>query len=161
VSSPSAPVPDQGDRARDSGPPGDAEVLTYQDDLAVARGFAASWGRRAELSPDRVDDLVLVVGELTANTLAHTDGPGVLRLWVSGGAVICQVDDEGQITDPQAGKRRPDPAAGGGGRGLWLVRQLCDRVEISTGPAGTSVRARMLLDHRAAAGDGASHQAPE
>lgn len=158
---PSAPVPDGCDRPLDGDPPGDAEVVAYQADLAAVRGFAALWGRRAGLSPARVGDLVLVVGELTANTLAHSGGPGVLRLWVSDSAVVCQVDDGGQITDPQAGTRRPGPAADGGGRGLWVVRQLCDRVEISTGPAGTSVRAHIRLGHRAAAGDGASHLASE
>lgn len=48
----------------------------------------------------------------------------------------------------RAGMRRPDPAADGGSRGLWVVRQLCDRVEISTGPAGSfgagEVRAVLL-----------------
>jgi anti-sigma regulatory factor (Ser/Thr protein kinase) len=157
----SAPVPDGCDRPLDGGPPGDADVVAYQEDLAAVRGFAALWGRRAGLPPDRLGDLVLVVGELTANTLAHSGGPGVLRLWVSCGAVVCQVDDRGQITDPQAGTRRPDPADDGGGRGLWVIRQLCDRVKISTGPAGTSVRVHMRLGHRAAAGDGGSHLAPE
>jgi anti-sigma regulatory factor (Ser/Thr protein kinase) len=138
---------------------GDAEVLAYHDDLARTRGFAASWGRRAGLSPRRVGDLVIVVGELTANTLAHTGGPGVLRLWVSGGEIVCQVSDEGQITDPLAGMRRPDPAADGGGRGLWVVRQLCDRVEISAGSAGTMVRGYLPFEGGSADGDAAAHLA--
>lgn len=160
MSSPSAPVPDERDRPLD-GSPGDAEVLAYRADLAEIRGFAASWARRAGLPPERIGDLVIVVGELTANTLAHTGGPGVLRLWVSGGEVVCQVDDGGQITDPRAGMRRPDPAADGGHRGLWVVRQLCDRVEISTGPAGATVRAQLRLDRGSAADDSASHVTPE
>ncbi len=139
-----APVPGGRDRALSS-PPDDAEMLVYRADLARARDFAAAWGRRAGLTPHRVDDLVIVVGELTANTLAHTGGPGVLRLWVTGGETVCQAEDGGQITDPRPGMRRPDPAASGGGRGLWVVRQLCDRVEISTGPAGTTVRVHMRL----------------
>jgi anti-sigma regulatory factor (Ser/Thr protein kinase) len=140
---------------------GGAEVLAYRDELSQARGFAASWGRRAGLPPDRVGDLVIVVGELTANTLAHTGGPGVLRLWVSGGDVVCQVDDGGQITDPQAGMRRPDPAADGGRRGLWVVRQLCDRVEISSGPEGSTVRGHLRFDLGPADGGGGSHPPPE
>lgn len=161
MSSPSAPVPGGCDRPPGGDLPGAAEVLEYRADLAVVRGFAASWGHRAGLAPERVGDLVMVVGELTANTLAHTVGPGVLRLWVSGGAVVCQVEDGGQITDPQAGMRRPDPAADDGHRGLWLVRQLCDRVEISTGPAGTTVRGHIRFDRGLADGGVASHLAPE
>lgn len=132
-------------------------MLAYRADLAEVRGLAASWARRAGLPPERIGDLVIVVGELTANTLAHTGGPGVLRLWVSGGEVVCQVDDGGQITDPRAGMVRPDPAADGGRRGLWVVRQLCDRVEISTGPAGVTVRAHLRFDRGSANDDGASH----
>jgi anti-sigma regulatory factor (Ser/Thr protein kinase) len=156
MSSPGVPGPDGRIAV-----PGDAEVLPYRDDLAQARGFAASWGRRAGLSPDRVGDLVIVVGELAANTLAHTGGPGVLRLWVSGGEIVCQVDDGGQITDPQAGLRRPDPAADGGRRGLWVVRQLCERVEISAGPAGTTVRGHLRFDRGPADGGGGPHPASE
>jgi anti-sigma regulatory factor (Ser/Thr protein kinase) len=136
-------------------------VLEYRADLAAVRGFAASWARRVGLAPDRVADLVIVVGELTANTLAHTGGPGVLRLSVSGSEIVCQVSDGGQITDPQAGMRRPDPAADGGRRGLWVVRQLCDRVEISTGPASTTVRGHMRWYRRHADGRGASHPPSE
>jgi anti-sigma regulatory factor (Ser/Thr protein kinase) len=161
VSSPSAPVPGGRDRPRVGSPPGDAKVLVYRADLAEVRRFAVSWGRRAGLAPERVGDLVLVVGELTANTLAHTGGPGVLRLWVSGGEAVCQVEDEGQITDPRAGMRRPDPAADGGSRGLWVVRQLCDRVEISSGPAGTTVRGHMRFDRGPPDGGHAPHLAPE
>jgi hypothetical protein len=67
VSSPSAPVPDERNRPLDC-PPGDAEVLAYRADLAGVRGFAASWGHRAGLAPGRVRDLLVVAGELTANT---------------------------------------------------------------------------------------------
>jgi anti-sigma regulatory factor (Ser/Thr protein kinase) len=136
-------------------------VLVYRADLAGVRRFAAWWGRQAGLAPERVRDLLIVVGELTANTLAHTSGPGVLRLWSGGGEIVCQVEDEGQITDPHAGTRRPDPGADGGGRGLWVLRQLCDRVEIITGPAGTTVRGHMRADPGHADGGIASYRAPE
>lgn len=89
-----------------SDPPADAEVLRYRADLARVRSFAAAWAARAGLPPHRVGDLVISVGELTANTLAHTDEPGQLTLWATGSEVICQVHDIGQITDPQAGKLR-------------------------------------------------------
>lgn len=36
-----------------------------------------------------------LVGELTANTLAHTSGPGSLTMWATGSEVICQVQDRG------------------------------------------------------------------
>jgi anti-sigma regulatory factor (Ser/Thr protein kinase) len=128
-----------------SDPPADAEVLRYWADLASIRSSAAAWAARAGLPPHRVRDLVIAVGELAANTLAHTNEPAQLTLWVTGSEVICQVHDTGKITDPLAGKLRPDPGDPAGGRGMWVVHQLCDLVEIRTGPAGTTIRVHLRL----------------
>ncbi len=46
------------------------------------------------------------------------------------------------IADPLAGRQRPAPDAPGG-HGLWLVNQICDLVELRSGPAGTSIRMHM------------------
>jgi anti-sigma regulatory factor (Ser/Thr protein kinase) len=124
-------------------PPVGAEVLRYQAGLAGVRDFTAAWARRAGIPPRQVSDLVIAVAELAANTLAHTSGPGTLTLWATDDEVICQVQDQGHITDPWAGRFRPAPDAPGGGRGLWVVRQVCDRVEIRSGQAGTTVRVYM------------------
>jgi hypothetical protein len=37
------------------------------------------------------------------------------------------------------GRRRPDHGAETG-RGLWLINQVCDLVELRTGACGTTVR---------------------
>jgi anti-sigma regulatory factor (Ser/Thr protein kinase) len=135
-------VPDECDLPL-STPPAAAEAITYRDDLAGVRDFAASRARRAGLVPRRVGDLVIAVGELAANTFAHTSGPGTLTLWITGNEIICQVSDSGQLTDPLAGRLKPDPAKPGGGRGLWVVQQVCDLLEIRTSPAGTAIRLHM------------------
>ena len=127
-------------------PPADAEMLEYRDGLAGVRCFAAQRARLAGLAPDRVVDLVSAASELAANTLSHTAGLGTLSMWVTGGEVICQVEDTGQITDVLAGTARRDPVAPGGGRGLWVVHQVCDLAEIRTGSAGTTIRVHMRLD---------------
>jgi anti-sigma regulatory factor (Ser/Thr protein kinase) len=106
----------------------------------------ASRARLAGLTSQRLADLVIAVSELAANTLAHTTGQGTVCVWDTGREVICQVEDTGQITDVLAGTERRDPAAPGGGRGLWLMHQLCDLVEVRTGPAGTIGRVHMRLD---------------
>jgi anti-sigma regulatory factor (Ser/Thr protein kinase) len=131
-----------------SRPPGDAEVLRYRASLAVVREFTSARARRAGLPPRQVNDLVIAVAELAANTLAHTSEPGTLTLWVTDHEVICQVQDQGQITDPLAGRVRPAPDADGGGRGLWVVHQVCDLVELRAGRAGTIIRVHMRRGSR-------------
>jgi anti-sigma regulatory factor (Ser/Thr protein kinase) len=133
-----------------STPPDDAEAFRYQANLAEVRMFTAAQALRAGLPPGRANDLVIAVAELAANTLIHTSGPGTLTIWATDDGVICQVQDQGQITDPQAGMARPAPDAAGGGRGLWAVYQVCDQVEISTGQAGTTIRVHMLRSPRSA-----------
>ena len=56
--------------------------------------------------------------------------------------MVCEISDLGWITDPRAGRRRPDTHQPGG-RGLWLVNQLCDAMELRSSPAGTVIRVRM------------------
>lgn len=138
------PVPRECDQPLPS-PPAGAAMLTYRHDQAGVRQFTAQQARLAGLPPERVTDLVIAVGEVAANTLAHTDGPGRLWLWSADGVVFCQIHDSGELSDPLAGSFLPDPGALGGGRGLWVVNQLCDLVEIRTGPAGTTVRLRVNL----------------
>jgi anti-sigma regulatory factor (Ser/Thr protein kinase) len=123
-----------------SKPPEDAHALTFRRDQIAVRRFAQDLGRRAGLSRDRVTDLVIAVGELAANTLRHTAGMGRLTMWMAGGELICQVSDEGHITDPLVGTIRPDPTATGTHRGLWLVHQVGDLVQLRSGPSGTTVR---------------------
>lgn len=94
-----------------STPPDDAEVLRYRAGLAQVRKFTTARARRAGLPPRRVNDLVIAVAELAANTLVHTSGPGTLALWITDDGVICQVQDQSQITDSRAGMIRPTPDA--------------------------------------------------
>jgi anti-sigma regulatory factor (Ser/Thr protein kinase) len=129
-------------------PPTGSAVHRYRANLSGVREFTAAWARRAGLPPRLVSNLVMAVAELAANTLRHTTGPGTLTLWATDEEVVCQVQDEGQITDPLAGSVRPAPHSPGGGRGLWLVRQVGDGVEIRTGPTGTTVRVHMRLAPR-------------
>jgi anti-sigma regulatory factor (Ser/Thr protein kinase) len=125
-----------------SPPPAHAEALGYRDDLYPVRSFVASRARWAGLAPLRIPDLVLAIGELAANTLRHTGGGGTVQFWRTGDRIICQVSDTGQITDPLARHRVP-PDEELGGKGLWLVNQVCDLVQVRTGRAGTVTRLHM------------------
>jgi anti-sigma regulatory factor (Ser/Thr protein kinase) len=126
------------------GPPGWAAALTYRDDLAQVRAFAARHARRAGLPPSRTRDLVIAVSELAANTWRHTDATGTLHVWPADGELLCQIHDSGHISDPLVGRHRPALDAGNG-HGLWVVHQLCDLVELRTTSAGTTIRLHIRL----------------
>jgi anti-sigma regulatory factor (Ser/Thr protein kinase) len=99
-------------------------------------------------TPERlVDDLVVIANELASNAVRHGGGAGRLLLWRNAAAVHCRVIDGGPgMGEPDvAGTQRASPAAAGG-RGLWIVRQLCDRLDVDTGPRGTTVTAIVLID---------------
>lgn len=116
-----------------------------EPDLPRLRTAVGRAAEKAGLDPRRVPDFVLSAHELAANSVMHADGGGVLRLWAQDGNLICEVSDHGLLEDPDAGERRPD-LTGAGGAGLWIVRQACDSVQISSAPGrGTSVRMLMKL----------------
>jgi anti-sigma regulatory factor (Ser/Thr protein kinase) len=124
-------------------PPAHADVLTYRDDLRPVRRLVAGHAERSGLPADRVTNLVLAASEVAANTLRHTNAGGTAHVWQSGSELLCQLQDQGRITDPLAGRRRR--AATEPGHGLWVVNQVCDLVELRSGPAGTTVRLHMRL----------------
>ncbi|HSZ40205.1 MAG TPA: ATP-binding protein [Trebonia sp.] len=118
--------------------------FTYRTDLSAVRALVFKRAREAGLPDTRITDLVLAVSEVAANTLRHTRSHGTLSIWHDEREIVCEIRDEGLIADPLAGQRRPAPDATGG-HGLWLVRQVCDRVEIKSDTAGTTVRMHMSL----------------
>jgi anti-sigma regulatory factor (Ser/Thr protein kinase) len=125
-------------------PPG-ARALSYRSDLRPVRAFVAAEADRAGLSASRRTDLVIAASEVAANTLKHTGGAGLARVWVTSEEILCQFDDSGYIEDPLAGYGRP-AADQPGGQGLWLVNQVCDLAEIHTSAVGTTIRLHMYLD---------------
>jgi anti-sigma regulatory factor (Ser/Thr protein kinase) len=125
--------------------------FTYTTNLSEVRALVRLHARRAGLPESRANDLVIAVSEAAANTVRHARSSGTLDIWHDENEIICEIRDRGVITDPLAGHRQP--AAGAmAGHGLWLVRQLCDLVELTSGPDGTTVRMHMAI--RAASSGG-------
>jgi anti-sigma regulatory factor (Ser/Thr protein kinase) len=60
-------------------------------------------------------------------------------MWTEPGAAIVEFSDAGQLPDPLVGRLHPLEQQEGG-RGLYLVNQLCDLVQVRTSPRGTTVR---------------------
>jgi MEDS: MEthanogen/methylotroph, DcmR Sensory domain len=126
----------------------------YGEPLAVVsdlRGLARLRVRLCELAEDvglsarRRDEFVVAVSEVVSNALAHSPYPAVVsrgRDWDVASLVV-EVGTAGCISDPLVGRELPaDPA---GGRGLWIVNQLCDLVETRSGSWGTLTRLHVHL----------------
>jgi anti-sigma regulatory factor (Ser/Thr protein kinase) len=123
-------------------PEGSTEMLAFraEHDLRAVRGFVKTYAGRANLTDDQVESLLVATNEVATNALRHGGGRGTVRCWLEPGQLACEITDPfGRITDPLAGYVPPAPDQLDG-RGLWLVRQLCDGVEIRSGQQGTVVR---------------------
>ena len=107
--------------------------------LSALRGFIQGRAEKAGLDDERVDDLVYAVNEVVTNSICHGEGRARVSVWTEDRAVVCEVRDRGWIRDPLAGLVAPR-ADTISGRGLWLVNQLCDLVQLRSSPAGTTLR---------------------
>jgi serine/threonine-protein kinase RsbW len=118
--------------------------ITYTEpaDLAPVREFVRTEAAAQGLPRPRADLLTVAVSELATNTLQHTAGGGVVRVWAEDGRVCCEVVDQG--APPAFGRDMP-AAHEVRGRGLAIVERICDEVAVGTGPGGTCVRLAMLL----------------
>jgi anti-sigma regulatory factor (Ser/Thr protein kinase) len=120
-------------------------VLAFDaDSLGLLRRMAAREAARSGLTGQRAADLVMAVNELATNSLRHGGGSGQARIWEQPGALVCEVRDRGRLTAPLADRERP-PAGVEGGRGLWLVNQLCDLLQLRVVTDGTIARLHMRL----------------
>jgi anti-sigma regulatory factor (Ser/Thr protein kinase) len=116
----------------------------YTTDLAAIRVVVHRYAIEAGLTEARAIDLVLAVSEVAANTVRHAKSPGNLQIWHDTHEIVCQLHDEGRITDPLAGRRQPSLEARGG-HGLWIVNEVCDQVELRSDETGTTIRLHMNL----------------
>lgn len=128
-------------RSRSLAPPSPShERLTFgPDDLREVRRFVAEHARSAQVPAGRTDDLVLAINEVAANSIDHGGGRGVVRAWRTQDSLVVEVMDSGHLTDPLAGRINPG-TRDNRGRGLWMVNQLCDLVQVRSTRRGTVVR---------------------
>ena len=109
--------------------------------LRTAVGLEAA---EAGLSEQRAADFVLAGSELATNSVLHGGGSGTATIWREPRSLILEVREEGRMTEQMAGRLRPEPTQEHG-RGLWVANQLCDLMQIRSGPAGTHTRLWMDL----------------
>ncbi|MFY9913038.1 MAG: sensor histidine kinase [Nocardioidaceae bacterium] len=115
------------------------------DELHTVRGLVTVAASAGGLGPERSYDLALAASEVATNSVVHGGGTGIFRAWSESGGVVCEFRDQGKLDDPLVGREEPLPD-GLGRRGLWMVNQLCDLVQIRVFASGTVVRLHMLPD---------------
>lgn len=118
--------------------------LDRVDDLARVRRLVADAAARTGLSPDRMDRLTVAVSEVATNAVVHGGGAASIRITGGPGELVVEVWDGGGGQAPRL-VAAPAPPSQPNGRGLWLVSQLCDGVDIRASQAGTTVRLTMRL----------------
>ncbi|MFD7157615.1 anti-sigma factor RsbA family regulatory protein [Kribbella sp. NPDC059898] len=114
------------------------------DELGEVRQWLSGQAASHGVSRDRLDDLSLALHEICTNSIRFGGGRGRLSVWISSGALSCDVTDRGRIDDLLVGRVLP-PLDGLGGRGVWLANQLCDLVQLRSGDDFTQVRLHTRL----------------
>jgi anti-sigma regulatory factor (Ser/Thr protein kinase) len=108
-------------------------------DIPATRRTVAQYARTCGISEEQVEVLELAASELATNSIRYGGGSGTLAMWVEPDAVVVEFSDAGQVLDPLTGRLTPSVKQEGG-RGLFLVHQLCDLVQVRSSEQGTSVR---------------------
>ena len=122
-------------------PPNDGVLRgTYgAADLRPTRRTVGAFARSCGLSPGQCDALEVAASEVAADSVHRGGGSGSLAMWRTDDAAVVEFSDSGRLAEPLIG-RLPPGADGHGGRGLYLVNQLCDLVQVRSGSWGTTVR---------------------
>jgi anti-sigma regulatory factor (Ser/Thr protein kinase) len=113
-------------------------------DVPGTRRTVAQYARRCGLSEEQVKVLELAASELATNSIRHGGGAGSVAMWLEPGAAVVEFSDSGHVTDPLTGRLMP-PLEREGGRGLYLVNQLCDLVQLRSSDRGTTIRVTTWL----------------
>lgn len=128
--------------ARLDAPPVTLDLVVPADPtslVGVRRGLGR-WLRASGIGDAEAYELQVACGEACANAIAHAYPPGdahfAVRAAREGNELLIEVGDFGAWRPPRGGS---------GGRGLALIEQLTDSLEIDRGIAGTTVRMRRRL----------------
>jgi len=131
------------------------------ENIEVAERVLRDLCERAGCDEDDLRPLLSALWEALANAIRHgnrrqVDRRVLVEYSVDGNAAVITVHDQGEGFDPEA---VPDPTAPENllrpsGRGIFFMKQLMDRVEFTSPPAGgTCVTMRRRLNATARSTD--------
>ncbi|MGH3970813.1 MAG: ATP-binding protein, partial [Mycobacterium sp.] len=118
-------------------PPLVIEKYAAADQLSDIRHELITWMRAAAIPEELIADIVLAVNEACANSIEHAyrghePGKVLVEAENDGAQVRIRIIDTGSWKAASA-----DP--GHRGRGLLLIRSVCDWLELDCTPSGTTV----------------------
>jgi anti-sigma regulatory factor (Ser/Thr protein kinase) len=141
-------VPQGGQQVTPTGPDEatPAAVLTgvTAANVAEVRRRVAAAAQQLGMGPDRYDPFVVAVNEIVINAIRHGGGHADVTILTGRADLVVEVRDNGPGLPDGSGSHLPPPTQPGG-RGLWLVYQLCPDVAFDSGPTGTTVRLALAL----------------
>ena len=109
--------------------------------LAVMRRALQDWLPRVGLDERTAYDVLVAVGEAAANAIEHAYGPSAARFAlaaaIESGELAITVRDEGSWRPPRGSHR---------GRGIAMMRDLMDHVQVDSHEGGTVVSMRRRLE---------------
>jgi len=116
-------------------------------EIRVVRREFATWLGHRGLAGEALEDLELVAAELMSNAARAARTSLSLRSTVEPGAVMLEVEDDGEGRADLDTLGGPSPSIDADdGRGLFIVRALSDDVRILSTYEGTVVRCVRALD---------------
>lgn len=113
--------------------------------LSSARRFIAEAAASAGLDHARVRKLELAASEALTNALMHAGGLADIFFAHDADAFTVYLSDYGTGVQRALTPESPDPRSVGG-RGLWIIQQLCDRVDIRSTTEGTTIVLTMVIN---------------
>jgi serine/threonine-protein kinase RsbW len=119
--------------------------------IPIARHICRDALDEVGVEPDCRSDIEIALTEACTNVLEHS-GPGDeyrIDVTVDGTLCVIRVVDTGNGFDSQTLTDMVDDVSSEGGRGVYLMRALVDRIEFISKPeAGTVVHLEKVLDLR-------------
>jgi hypothetical protein len=116
------------------------EFVFTRDNVDSVFGIVTLDAYAAELRSDAISDLSDTARRLATASLDRGAEKGALRIWHRPDALICDVADDTVIHDVLIGRRSLHAE---GQDSLRRANQLCDLVQVRSGPFGTTVRLHM------------------
>ncbi|GAA3385720.1 sensor histidine kinase [Cryptosporangium minutisporangium] len=118
--------------------PADAMTIEFHAaEIPTVRQATLGWARDAGMVEDDAQEFLIAIYEIASNAVEHGGGLGVGRFWRDGDCLYCDIWSAQPIVNSLVAGYRPPGTAQERGRGLWLARQICQRVTIYDGDGAT------------------------